>query len=289
MPVKDGMPFVREAVESILRQTFRDFHFLIFDDGSTDATPEYLQSLCDPRVRVVRHETSRGVAPSLNEGLALSTSPFVARQDADDLSRPERFERQMRYMDEHPECIVLGTQGDKVDEHGNHLGPYAHRPTNESELHSLLHLSCAFIHGSVLMRREPVMRAGGYRERFRCTEDYDLWLRLMAPGTLANLPETLYAYRVHASQICSAFLDDSMFESLMARVLHTERLCTGEGDSLAEIQPKDMEAIRLRQPWRPRGGWRRRVRVLWHYAKLLESDSPRRAVAAKILSLTGGW
>jgi glycosyltransferase involved in cell wall biosynthesis len=289
MPVKNGMPFLPEAVDSVLRQTFGEFQFLIIDDGSTDETPRYIESLGDPRVRVVRHETSQGVARSLNEGLALCTTPFIARQDADDISEPERLERQMRFMTEHPECIVLGTQGHKVDEAGNDLEPYAHRPSDENELRSLLLLSPPFIHGSVLMRREPVLRAGGYRDKIRFAEDYDLWLRLEAPHALANLPEVLYRYRVHGSQICTAFQSDATLDCLLCRVLHTERLCTRDEDSLTELQSSDIEAIKLRSMWRPRGSWRRRVRVLWHYGKLLESDSPRRAMAAKFLAWTGGW
>jgi len=288
LPVKNGLPFLPEAVESILSQTFRDFEFVIIDDGSTDGTTAYLRALRDPRLRLLRNESGRGVAASLNQGIAASASPFIARQDADDISEPERLAKQVEYMAAHPECIVLGTQCCLIDQASNFVELFP-RPSTEADLREMLRRQCPLIHGSVLMRRAQVVEAGGYREKIRYAEDYDLWLRLAAPRAIANHPEALYRYRRHEGQICTANYNDSSFDSFLCRVLHLERECTGEEDSLSVLDAEQMSAIKLRKIWRPRGDWPRRVRVLWRYAQLLQSDSPLRSAAARLFALTGGW
>src|SRR3979490_879766 len=110
MPVRNGAAHLQSAVDSILAQTFTDFEFLIIDDGSTDATAEILRSLRDPRVRVVTHPQNRGLVPTLNEGLQLARGEFVARQDHDDLSYPDRLAKQVAHLRAHPDCVLLGTE-----------------------------------------------------------------------------------------------------------------------------------------------------------------------------------
>ena len=289
LPVRNGLPYLTEAVESILHQSFTDFEFLIVDDASTDDTPAYLRSLADARVRVIRHEQSRGVAESLNHGLALASAPLIARQDADDVSEPHRFARQVEWMNAHPECVVLGSQVDKIDSAG-HLIEHFPRPTGAAELehHFATHAN-PFTHGSVMMRRDRALAVGGYRGRIRYAEDYDLWLRLDGPGALANHPETLYRYRVHEQQICVQKYDDSSADCCLSQVLYVERLCTGEEDSLTTLDDRQLAAIKQRGLWKPRGRWARRVRVLKEYARLLDTDSPRRAALVRLLLLGGGW
>jgi glycosyltransferase involved in cell wall biosynthesis len=289
LPVKNGMPFLSEAVASILQQTYRDFELLIIDDGSTDETTSYLKSLRDPRLRIRRNEQSQGVARCLNQGLALAATPFIARQDADDISEPERLGRQLAYLTDHPECAVLGTQGWMVDEAGNKLQPFPWRPTGEAEMAAALRVASPFIHGSVLLRREAVKEVGGYREEIRYAEDFDLWLRLANKYKLANLPDSLYRYRVHGGQVCTANQQQASLDSWLCLVLQAERQCRGGEDSLSILDEKQLAAIKERRIWRPRGNWAERVRVLWHYAQLLQADSPRRALVAKFLAITGGW
>ncbi len=283
------MPFLPEAVESIRQQSFTDFQFLIVDDASTDDTPDYLRSLADSRVCVITHKTSQGVARSLNHALRMASSPLIARQDADDISEPERLARQLAWLADHPECVVLGTQVDKVDVAGNPLGHFP-RPESAAEIFMMLaaHTN-PFTHGSVMLRRDAVMAVGGYRAEIRCAEDYDLWLRLAAPGALANHPERLYRYRIHEDQICAKQYSEAAADCWFSWVLHAERQCTGEEDSLSVLNEDQIVAIKQRKIWKPRGHWSRRVRVLWHYARLLESDSPRRAWLVKLQLPLGGW
>jgi glycosyltransferase involved in cell wall biosynthesis len=289
MPVRNGMPYLTEAVSSILQQRFGNFEFLIIDDGSTDETSEYLRSLADPRVRVIRHEVSRGVAESLNHGIELAAAPLVARQDADDVSAPERFEKQMAWLSAHPEGMVLGSQVDKIDVTGKVIEHFP-RPMTEPEFRRHFDL-CAnpFTHGSVIMPREKIVAAGGYRGRIRCAEDYDLWLRLSGSVTLANHPETLYRYRVHQQQICVRQYQEASADCWVSLVMQMERSCTGEEDSLSLLDDRQLAAIRERRLWKPRGAWARRVQVLKHYARLVERDSPRRARLLKLTLLSGGW
>lgn len=289
LPVKDGMPFLPDALTSIWQQTFRDFELLVIDDGSTDETAACLRSVKDRRLRVIRNEVSQGVAQSLNRGMELAKSPLIARQDADDLSLPERLGRQVEFMRSHPECLVVGTQGRMIDAAGLDIGPYVFRPTGEREIRELILRSSPFIHGSVMMRRDAVLAAGGYRGKVRRAEDYDLWLRMAARGTLANLPDVQYRHRIHDAQVGTAFRQDALADTWLCKVLNWERTCMGDEDSLSALTDAQLTALKERRVWRPRGGWRRRVRVLWHYARFIQRGSPRRAALARLFAVTGGW
>lgn len=283
------MPYLPEAVASILHQTCGNFEFLIVDDASTDETTAYLNALTDPRVRLIRHEQSQGVAASLNHGIAMAEAPLIARQDADDISETQRFEKQLAWLSAHPECLVLGTQVNKIDVTGRVMEHFP-RPLTEADLQA--HFAARanpFTHGSVMMRRDQVIAAGGYREQIRCAEDYDLWLRMDSRGRLTNHPEMLYRYRVHDEQICVKQYADSSADCWVSQVMRAERLCTGGEDSLSLLNDQQIAAIRERRLWKPRGSWTRRVQVLKSYARLVEQDSPRRARLLKLALLSGGW
>lgn len=288
MPVKNGFPYLPQAVESILAQSCGDFEFLIVDDGSTDETIEYLHSLRDKRVRVIRHEQSQGVASSLNEAISVASADLIARQDADDISEPERFAQQLEYLTVHPECVALGTQGIKIDETGKYIAPHYFPVTATEVLEVLRWKTCPLIHGSVMMRRQIMQSVGGYRTRLR-VEDYDLWLRLSLTGEVVNHARTLYQYRVHATQITTVHFAEFTLESFLCRVMYFERLCTGEEDSLNWLSEAQLEAVKQRKLWKPRGNWARRVKVLRQYAEIMARDSPRRAQMMSLLAITGGW
>jgi glycosyltransferase involved in cell wall biosynthesis len=288
MPVRNGFPYLPQAVDSILGQTFGDFEFLIVDDGSTDETTDYLRSFQDKRVRIIRNEQSCGVARSLNLAIAQTSAELIARQDADDISEPSRFARQLEYLAAHPECVAMGTQGIKINEAGEQIAPHFFPVSSEDVLEVLRWKTCPLIHGSVLMRRQVMQSIGGYRARVR-TEDYDLWLRLSLLGKVVNHPETLYRYRVHATQLTTMYYSEFGPDSFLSRAMYFERLCTGEEDSLNDLSESQIEAVKNRRLWKPRGNWSRRVKVLRQYAKIMEKDSPRRAQILGVLAFTGGW
>ena len=137
MPTYNDSRHLAAAIESILDQTFRDFEFIIIDDCSTDKTPEILEQYrCqDTRIRIVRNAENLGVARSLNKAIALTQSPFIARMDGDDLSLPTRLEKQIAYMQAHPEVGVLGTQNIFIDEQGQYSEQFIwSKPTSHNLL-----------------------------------------------------------------------------------------------------------------------------------------------------------
>jgi len=195
MPVYNGERDLQKAVDSILGQTFRDFEFLIINDGSRDGSGDLLNSLSDARIRVV-HQENHGLAATLNIGLALSRGRYIARQDQDDLSRPERLASQVAYLEANPECALLGTAaeiwvGDEPTERAHD------HPTSHAELAFLLLFNNPFVHSSVMFRKDAVQSIGGYSTdpARQPPEDFELWSRMARHFRVANLPDRLLVYR----------------------------------------------------------------------------------------------
>jgi len=204
MPVYQAERYLEEAVESILAQSFDDFELLALDDGSTDASPRILEALADrdDRIRVRRSEHV-GLVSRLNQGLAEARGEFIARMDADDVSHPERFERQLAYLDARPDCVAVGTETDEVDPERRIIRTLDIRTTH-SEIESELMRGNggALVHASALYRIDALRKIGGYRKEFEYGEVIDLHLRLAEIGRLANLPESLYEYRQNFTSVC---------------------------------------------------------------------------------------
>lgn len=203
MPAFNAERFLVAAVESILGQAFRDFEFRIFDDGSTDRTLETLCRLASKDARiVVQSARHQGYTPLLNKGVSQSRGEFIARMDADDIAMPDRFARQIEYLQKHPECVAVGSSIQLIDEDGD---PFTiqHCPTTHEEIDAA-HLrggGGTMPHPSLMMRTEAIRRVGGYHTEYEPAEDLDLLLRLAEIGRLANLGEPLLKYRVHAQMV----------------------------------------------------------------------------------------
>jgi glycosyltransferase involved in cell wall biosynthesis len=197
MPVHNGAAHLPAALESILGQTFTDFELLVIDDGSTDATPDILRAVADPRLRVVTHAKNIGLVPTLNEGLELARGELVARQDHDDISHPERLQKQIDFLHTHPDCALVGTEAHATI--GDESKAYRLlRPLRPESIRWYLCFDNAFIHSSVLFRRAWIQRDfGGYARSFH-SEDYALWSRVAGSHPTANLAEPLLCYREHA-------------------------------------------------------------------------------------------
>jgi glycosyltransferase involved in cell wall biosynthesis len=201
MPVRNGERWLEQSLSSVALQTARDFEFLVVDNGSTDRTPEILAQACASDKRFVAlREPHRGIVPALNTGLAAARAPLIARLDADDMALPNRLERQLDFMARHPEVGLLGSWADVIDTRGK---VYGHRRplTGHDDLVRILKFSNPFIHPAVMFRTGLVRRLGGYRAAFEVSEDYDLWLRMSEVTVLANLPEPLVFYRLHAGNL----------------------------------------------------------------------------------------
>ncbi len=202
MSVRDGAPWVSEAVESVLAQTASDLELIVIDDGSTDATPDLLASIRDPRLRLARHEP-RGLTRSLNRALSLARAPLLARLDADDLALPERLARQRAFLDSHPEVGLLGTAAREVDGAGHEVRIVS-PPEEDAAIRRALIRQNPFVHSSVMMRRSVLARTGGYDETLSVAQDYDLWMRMSRTTRLANLSAPLVVRRLLPGRVSAA-------------------------------------------------------------------------------------
>ncbi|NJO41929.1 MAG: glycosyltransferase [Cyanobacteria bacterium CRU_2_1] len=203
MAVYNSTRYLQESVESVLNQTLNDFEFIIIDDGSTDASWEMLRDYAtqDSRIKLVRNERNLGLTKSLNRGLQLTQGEYIARHDADDVALSERFAHQVTFLRSHPEVVCLGTGQEWIDEEGDVLIQWQPTPNNEALQRLLLSGHNHICHPSAMMRRDTVLKVGGYDETLRSAQDLDLWLKLGEIGQLANLPDILLRYRVHSNSV----------------------------------------------------------------------------------------
>jgi len=207
MSVYNGRRYLREAIESVLRQTFGDFEFLILDDGSSDGSQDIILSYRDPRIRLVANTTNIGLTKSLNRGLARALAPLIARQDADDVSYPNRLEKQVEIMDRHPDVVLVGAQARTIDSGGSPVrGTPWPRAVTDLGMRWQLIFESPFVHTSVMFRREVVWgELGGYDEEFVTSQDYELWSRVARRYRIGNLPDCLVDFRVHPESASSAY------------------------------------------------------------------------------------
>jgi len=204
MSVYNGDYYLGAAIESILGQSFANFEFIIVDDGSTDSTWDILSKYarCDERILLSRNPENVGLTRSLNKGLRKARGRFIARQDGDDISFPERLASQMAYLQRHDAVGLLGTAYYKVDSQGRRSPRIYRHPQTDTEIRWKMLFHNAFCHTSVIFRRE-VFEAGNdfYDEDLPYSQDYDLWARVLRRTRAANLPEPLVAFRMHESSI----------------------------------------------------------------------------------------
>lgn len=202
MPMYNAGRFVRAALDSVLAQTMGDFECIVVNDGSTDGCRELVAAAAakDPRVRLVDNDRNLGLVPTLNRGLGLARAPFVARQDADDVSAPGRLAAQLERMRARPELVALGTCMEVVDEQGRSTGVFdVHGPDVLVRWSMFFHHP--FAHPTMLLRTDALRQVGGYSEAFPLAEDFDLWERLSAVGRLGNLPQRLVRYLRHSQAV----------------------------------------------------------------------------------------
>jgi hypothetical protein len=234
MPVRNGGRYLAPAVESILGQTFADFEFVIVDDGSTDSTAETLRSYqtIDPRLRVF-HQEKAGLVASLNRACSHARAAYIARMDADDIAFPDRFARQVEFLDLHPAVAVVGSAVVRIDASGREIKRNTCPTTHAAIVEALREYTC-FTHPSVMLRAEALAAVGGYRSAYGPAEDYDLWVRLSERYELANLPDPLLYYRVFPGQISVRQLDQQVLSVLGARAAARQRALTGSDRTPAD-------------------------------------------------------
>ena len=196
MSVHNDRPYLAESVESILAQTFDDFELLVIDDGSTDGSGDYLAQVPDPRLQLMRNGTNLGLTCSLNTGLDHAAGKYLARMDGDDAAAPDRFARQVEFLERNAEVGIVGSSRTLIDDAGRFV---AHAPavTDDLAIRWKCLLGNPLAHPTVMIRADVLDRhALRYDERFATAQDYELWSRLLPVTQAANLPQPLVSYRL---------------------------------------------------------------------------------------------
>jgi glycosyltransferase involved in cell wall biosynthesis len=247
MSVYNAGAYLREAVDSVLAQTFEDFEFIIIDDGSTDDSLPLLKKISDPRIRLIEQE-NRGLIASLNRGIESATGTYIARMDADDRCEPHRFALQVRYLDQHPEIALLGGSVATMDEAGNPLAPCCTLPQTHEEIWAGIgRRPWVFCHPAVMFRRDAAIDVGLYRSDFAHSEDTEFFARLMTRYRAANLPDVLLNYRLCRSAISFTKTAHGLVNAqLVARII--DRWQPGEPFEATTEERRDADiAIALSQ------------------------------------------
>jgi glycosyltransferase involved in cell wall biosynthesis len=196
MSVFNAELYLKEAIESLLNQTFTEFEFIIINDGSTDSSLEIIQSYNDKRIHVINQENT-GLARALNIGIEKSKSNFIARMDADDISLPDRLQKQYEFLSQNPEYVVVGTNAIVIEEEGNYVYTSS-QPISDQEAKRVLP-NTPFFHPSVMFRKDTFLKAGKYCISMVKAQDTVLFNRMAIYGKFYNLRESLLKYRIVAT------------------------------------------------------------------------------------------
>lgn len=237
MPVYNGLPFVREAVASILAQTYRNFTLLVVDDHSTDMSVEVIRAMGDPRIEIVRNEKNLGLCASLNAAYAGVRTELVARLDQDDVARPVRLAAQLAYLRDHPEAVGVFCTISRMGEDGRDFGVYERPgalPIEAYDPRPEAHFS--IVHSASCFRRAAVLDVGGYRPHMYPVDDYDLTMRLIERGPVAVLNQPLVRYRIHGGAATFRTFREMQLKSRYAQAMHSRRREGFEEMPLAEYR-----------------------------------------------------
>lgn len=204
MPVYNGEKYLIEAINSILNQTYKNFEFLIINDASTDSTKSIILSYEDPRIRLIDLETNIGLVRSLNKGLELAKGDFIARMDSDDISMPERLEKQYNHIIKNPEIGLVASNWEIIDEQGRSIAirniSYCYE-----EMFYLLFFKNILGHSTIFFNKELIKKLNGYNENYSTCEDHELWCRIIRTAKIEQVNDILVRWRKIPSSITSKF------------------------------------------------------------------------------------
>ncbi|KEF41456.1 MAG: glycosyl transferase [Cyanobium sp. CACIAM 14] len=292
LPVFNGRPYLHDAIASILTQLHDDFELIVIDDGSTDDSVSILEQLDDPRIRLVR-QPNQGLAATLNRGISLARGQYIARQDQDDLSYPERLAKQVAYMDSHPECVLLGTWA-QIMEVDRLVERFHRHPVDEAELRYQMLFNNPFVHSSVMLRRTALQQVGGYTtdpDR-QPPEDYELWSRLSRAGSIANIGEILQIYREIPGSMSR--VGPSPFRRRLIKI------CAENLAAAAQVSPDDPDVVAIAAlthgeadalPGRPDFTRMQALllRAIESFASQQQAPSLRQDALSRIEAMQAGW
>ena len=217
MSVYNDEQYLKESVDSVLNQSFDDFEFIIIDDCSTDGSLEILESYKDARIRLIRNRENLGLTKSLNIAISEARGNYLARQDADDISLPDRFKAQFDYLESFPEVALVGGQPLVINEQGQALKGtvLTTRPTDPWAIRWFCQYENPFVHSSVMMRKEIIVEEfKGYNEQFRTNQDYELWSRLAFRYPCVNLKIPVVKLRKHTASISANYSSKGLSNKL---------------------------------------------------------------------------
>jgi len=251
----NAMPFLPAAVESVLQQSFRDFELILVDDGSTDDSAQYLDSLSDERIKYIRQENA-GLAAALNHGISHCRGEYIARMDGDDISLPQRFAEQVAFLDKNQDIGCVGTQTAPFG--SARVGSDLKLPTAHDEIYQALWTGAhAIVHASVMMRSGLVHEINGYWPFRLVAEDYDFFLRMGEITRFATIDRVLYHTRFHMASI-----NGRGMLQMRRSVDYARDRAVRRREGLPEISFDDFISARTEAP-----RWRRSIEAIDAYAR----------------------
>ncbi len=217
IPVFNSLPYIKEALESILNQTYINLEIVIINDGSNDGTEQVLRNYASKHKSIkLIDQKNQGICAALNNGIEICSGKYIARMDSDDIMHPQRIELQVKFMEENPNISILGTAIQYIDLNG-HLGRYHFYPKSSSISSMIFHES-PVAHPTAFVRKEVFLQIGNYRENLYPAEDYDLWLRAFSADIkIENLQKVLLYYRVHNANTSSNNFIKRAYASICAQ------------------------------------------------------------------------
>ncbi|HEY9596871.1 MAG TPA: glycosyltransferase family A protein [Cyanophyceae cyanobacterium] len=248
IPAYNGMPFLKDSIQSILNQTYKDFHLLIIDDGSTDGSPEYLKTLVDSRVDV-RYQNHTGLCDSLNQAIASSDSELIARLDQDDIALPFRLQEEIDFLISHSDYACVLSLISRITQNGKEFGSY------ETDFVKKISdykwgLYGSIVHSTICFRRESFLALGGYRSSLYPVDDYDLLLRFEEFYKVAVINRPLIKYRIHSNAGTFKTFYDMEFKTRYVEEMASRRRSGKPELSLMEFKKKELDQSTLMEKWK---------------------------------------
>jgi len=245
MPVYNAERYVAEAIASVLQQSFAQFEFIIVNDGSTDGSRNVISTFNDRRIILI-DQPHQGVAAALNTGLKYARANYIARFDADDICHPDRLEKQLNYLLDNSEYILVGSDVEYILENGDFLFNFQCIAHSHDQIMEKLYFYCPFIHPTVMYKKESIINAGGYATNAHNFEDYLLWTKLANAGKFHNLSEPLVKYRLNSTSVT---IDEKWrgkrFRKLKRAAITRGAVTPTEADELlAIIQTQNIDKIK---------------------------------------------
>jgi len=230
MTVYNGEKYIKEAIDSILRQTYKNFELLIINDGSTDNTLKIVNQYQDKRLKLIQNPINSGIVYSRNKALEESTGEFIAVLDADDIALPTRLKKQLNFLEKNTDFGLIGGWAELIDEYGNLTGIKWKNKIPPNRISSTLLFNNLFTHSAAMLRKNAIP-ADGYRQ-YEISCEFDLWIRMAKKWKLGNLNEILVKYRIHSEGV-SKNKKETLDQEL--KQIYTSQL------SCLDIRPSDEE------------------------------------------------